>query len=276
MGNAAGEIPKIADADLVNKVTALGVDRGDTGRPIQHIGPFRLLMPMKLTDAPGVKPHVHTRDRLRNSQLPRGDLSRPAAARLPHMRVREGESEIGQGSGIGRRRVEEVWILSLARHVAWDGIGAADAGRPARLGNLIGGLSRRGGQCGPRDHSGREKIASREFTHRSLPLAVRLPPAQSKAESCAGVARKRSNRGHNGVMKSGLPTRPQSRRERAATATTKTFEAPSFTIAAVYRDSGPRHCATRAAQFNACQTLAKCLLRTASVRAQASAALGAS
>jgi hypothetical protein len=64
------------------------------------------------------------------------------------MRVGEGKSEVGQGSGIGRWRVEEVWVLSLARDIARDGIGAADAGGAAGRGNLIGGR-RRGGIAAP-------------------------------------------------------------------------------------------------------------------------------
>ena len=37
VGNAAGEIPEIADADVVDKVTALRVDRGDAGRSGEHV-----------------------------------------------------------------------------------------------------------------------------------------------------------------------------------------------------------------------------------------------
>ena len=62
MGNAAGEIPEIADADVVDKVTALRVDRRDARRSVKHVGPFRLLVPMKLADAAGIEPHVHAGD----------------------------------------------------------------------------------------------------------------------------------------------------------------------------------------------------------------------
>ena len=175
MGNAAGKIPEIADADVIDKVAALRVDRRDAGRPVKHVGPFVLLVPMKLADSARVQPHVHAGDRFRNPELPRGHLSRPPAARLPHMRVGEGKSEVRQGSGIGRRRVEEVWVLSLASDIAWDGIGAADAGGPARLGNLIGGPSRRSAHRRACDDSGREKITSREFAHRFLLFGVDAP-----------------------------------------------------------------------------------------------------
>ena len=74
MGNAAGEIPEIADADVVDKVTALRVDRRDARRSVKHVGPFRLLVPVKLTDAARVQSHVHAGDCFRNAKLPRGDL----------------------------------------------------------------------------------------------------------------------------------------------------------------------------------------------------------
>ena len=112
MGNAAGKIPEIANADVVDEVAALGVDRGDAGRPVKHVGPFRLLVPVQLADAAGVQPHVHAGDGFRNAELACGDLARPAAARLPDMRVREGKPQIGRRSGIGRRRVQQVRILA--------------------------------------------------------------------------------------------------------------------------------------------------------------------
>ena len=46
MWNAAGEIPEISDTHVVDKISPFGVDRGDTRRPIKHVGPFGLLVPM--------------------------------------------------------------------------------------------------------------------------------------------------------------------------------------------------------------------------------------
>jgi hypothetical protein len=89
MGNAAGKIPEIADADVVDKVAALLIDRRYAGRSVKHVGPFRLFVPVKLADTAGVEPHVHPGDRFRNAKLARSDLPRPTAARLPHMRVGE-------------------------------------------------------------------------------------------------------------------------------------------------------------------------------------------
>jgi hypothetical protein len=79
-------------------------------------------MPVKLTDSARVQPHIHAGDRPRNAQFSRRDLACPSAARLPDMRVGEGKPEIGQSSRIGRRRIEEIGILSFPRDVAWDRI----------------------------------------------------------------------------------------------------------------------------------------------------------
>ena len=171
MGNAAGKVPEVADADVVDKVAALLVDRRDAGRSVKHVGPFRLLVPMKLANAAGVEPHVHAGDRFRYAKLARGDLTRPAAARLPHMRVGEGKPEIGQSSRVGRGRIDEVWVLSLARNVAWDRICAANAGRAAWLGNLLGSV---GGGCAEQRacaySCASQKIASGCGVHHLPPL----------------------------------------------------------------------------------------------------------
>ena len=98
MGNAAGEIPEIADADVVDKVPALRVDRRDAGRAVEHVRPFRLLVPMKLADPAGIQPHVHAGDRFRHAKLSRSHLTGPAATRLPNMRIGEGKPKIGQSS----------------------------------------------------------------------------------------------------------------------------------------------------------------------------------
>jgi hypothetical protein len=57
------------------------------------------------------------------------------------MRVREGKSQIGRRSGIGRWRIEHVWVLTLAGHVARDRVGAADARFPAWVRWLLAFLS---------------------------------------------------------------------------------------------------------------------------------------
>ena len=97
MGNAAGEIPEIADADFVNEVTALSIDRSDTGRPIQHVGPFRLFMPMKLTDSAGIEPHVHARRSLSKRQAPaRSPVASNRRSIAAHARPRRKISRLGR------------------------------------------------------------------------------------------------------------------------------------------------------------------------------------
>jgi hypothetical protein len=140
MGNAAGEIPKIADADIVDKIPAVGVNRRDAGRSIEHVGPFRLLVPVQFAYPSRVQPHIHAGDVLRNTELPGGPLAGPAAARLPHMSVREGKPQIGQRPGIGCGRVNHVRILTFAGRAAREGVGAPDARFPARVGRLLRGL----------------------------------------------------------------------------------------------------------------------------------------
>src|SRR5258708_29475060 len=57
MGNAAREIPEIADTHLIDKVSSLGVNGGDTGGPVQHVSPFGLFVPMPLPRAAPVESH---------------------------------------------------------------------------------------------------------------------------------------------------------------------------------------------------------------------------
>ena len=70
MGNAAGKIPEIADADIVDEIPALRVDRGDAGRSIEHVGPFRLLVPVQLAHAARVQPHIDAGDATSKRRAP--------------------------------------------------------------------------------------------------------------------------------------------------------------------------------------------------------------
>ena len=181
MGNAPGKIPEVANADVVDEVAPLGVDRRDAGRPVKHVGPLSLLVPVKLADAAGIEPHVHAGYRFRHAKLACRDLARPAAARLPDMGIRERKPQIGQCSGVSRRRVQEVRILGLADHVARDRIRAADAWSAAGLRRRFRGLSRRGGDHGAGGHRGRKNIPAREFAHSILPyddVTLRSPSAR--------------------------------------------------------------------------------------------------
>jgi len=130
--DALGEVPEVADADIVDELAALLVDRGDAGAAIEHVGPLGGLVPMQLAHAAGVEPHVDAGDLLGDAELALGDLAGPAAALEPHVRRRERELEVRHGAVVGGRRDEDVGVLHFDRKVAWPGIGAAPA-RPHRL-----------------------------------------------------------------------------------------------------------------------------------------------
>src|SRR5260370_1086667 len=79
MWNATGKIPEIADTDVIDKVSPLGVDSGDASGPIQHVGPFGLLVPMQFAHAACVQSHLHAGHRFRNTKFPLRHLSIPVA-----------------------------------------------------------------------------------------------------------------------------------------------------------------------------------------------------
>jgi hypothetical protein len=129
MRDAGGEVPEVADTDIVDEVVARGVDGGDPRLAIQHVGPFRLLVPMQLARAAGVQAHVHAGDVLGDAELADRDLAGPAALLLAHMRVGEGIAQVLERAAVGPRRVQEARILPVAQQIARAGIGAAAAGR---------------------------------------------------------------------------------------------------------------------------------------------------
>ena len=65
--NAARKIPEIADADVVDEIAALRIDRGDAGSAVEHVGPFGRLVPMQFAHAAGIQAHVHAGDILGNA-----------------------------------------------------------------------------------------------------------------------------------------------------------------------------------------------------------------
>ena len=75
MRNTGGEIPKVAWSDVGDEIMAVGVDRGDARGAVKHERPFGLLMPMQLTHAAGIEPHVDARDGGRDRQLALRDFS---------------------------------------------------------------------------------------------------------------------------------------------------------------------------------------------------------
>ena len=125
------------------KLRPCGVDRRDAGRSVEHVSPFRLLVPVKLANAAGIEPHFTPAIAFETPS------SRAVTWRVqPPLDCRTCASakenlQIGQGCRIGRGRIEDVWVLSLAGHVA--GTGSVPPTPGARLARkLLGSV---GGGC---------------------------------------------------------------------------------------------------------------------------------
>src|ERR1700728_2141367 len=101
MWNARREIPEITNANIVDKVSSLSIDRGDTRRSVQHVGPFGGLVPVQLPNAAGVQAHIHASDFLGDAEFSDCNLTGPTAGFLPHMRVGERKPQVGKRAVIG-------------------------------------------------------------------------------------------------------------------------------------------------------------------------------
>ena len=92
MRDAWREIPQVADADVVDEIAALRIDRGDARGAVEHVGPFGGLVPMQLAHAAGIEPHVDAGDILGNAKLAHRHLPGPAARLQAHVRSRRTRS----------------------------------------------------------------------------------------------------------------------------------------------------------------------------------------
>src|SRR5260370_31619949 len=175
MWNAPGKIPESAGTEIIDKLSPLGVDSGDASGPIQHVGPFGLLVPMQFAHAACVQSHLHAGHRFRNTKFPLRHLAGPAAAGLPHMRVSKRETEVWYCAGIRGGRIEHVRVLTLADWVTGDGIVTANSGRPAWLHYPIAGLGNRG-RCARQHSAGNGRrckhIPACEITHVVSPILI--------------------------------------------------------------------------------------------------------
>ena len=102
MRNARREIPQIADADVIDEIAPLRIDRGDARGAVEHVGPFGRLVPMQLAHAAGIEPHVHAGDVLGNAELAHRHLPGPAARLQAHVRVVERKAQVRQRAVVGR------------------------------------------------------------------------------------------------------------------------------------------------------------------------------
>ena len=128
MRDARREIPQVADADVVDEIAPLRIDRGDARGAVEHVGPFGGLVPMQLAHAAGIEPHVDAGDVLGNAELAHRHLPGPAARLQAHVGVVERKAQIRQRAVIGGRRRDDVRVLAGADRISRTRIGAAFAG----------------------------------------------------------------------------------------------------------------------------------------------------
>ena len=79
MRQACREVPKISLLHIGHFRTSILVQNCHAAVPVSNNRPFRLLVPMKLTNAAWAEAHVDTRDRRRNLEVILGNLPRPTA-----------------------------------------------------------------------------------------------------------------------------------------------------------------------------------------------------
>jgi hypothetical protein len=101
VGVARWEVPQVALLKVIDKATALGVERGDADLAFKDVGPLGFLVPMKLADDAFVKTHVDTSKLLARTKLANGCLTGPAALFDSNVRVCKGPAHIGNRTMIG-------------------------------------------------------------------------------------------------------------------------------------------------------------------------------
>src|SRR6266566_4091688 len=136
MWNAGGKIPDVADADIVQEVASLLVNRADAGAPVEHIGPLCFLVPVQLAHAAGIQTHIHACQRRRDRQLAHGHLPRPASLLQPIVREGERKFQVGEGASVSAGWGEDIGILSVQQYVSRARIGCTST-VPDRLWHLI-------------------------------------------------------------------------------------------------------------------------------------------
>src|SRR5712691_10874783 len=109
--------PEVALTHVADKASALLIDSRDARVTVQHNRPFRLDMPVQLTDATGSQSHLYARHCLRNRQLPHSNLPRPSTVLHPLARQREGILKRSHGSVVRLRGPYRIWILSFQGRV---------------------------------------------------------------------------------------------------------------------------------------------------------------
>src|SRR3954452_3091073 len=83
------EKPKITSTHVIDKISAVGIDCGDPGSSMEHVGPLGSFMPMHVAGPAGIQAHVNTCKCRCDAELTTRHLARPATCLKAHMSIGE-------------------------------------------------------------------------------------------------------------------------------------------------------------------------------------------
>lgn len=95
MRHTTGEVPEVTLLQVIDEVAALVVESSDAHLAIKHVGPFGLLVPVKLTDDALVESHVDSGELDTGGELTDGRLSGPAS--FLQFRCQQGVNRVPPG-----------------------------------------------------------------------------------------------------------------------------------------------------------------------------------
>jgi hypothetical protein len=125
MGQARGAVPKIPFLQIGYFWTSILVQNGDAAVSVSHDRPFCLLVPMKLPNAVSAEPHVDARDRRRNFEVIRVNLSRPTTVLDTLGSKIEGSPKLRHAIDVGWRRILECRLVACKARVLGPRVGYA-------------------------------------------------------------------------------------------------------------------------------------------------------
>src|ERR1700719_1714133 len=123
MRQARREVPEISFLHIGYFWASILVQNGHAAVAISHDRPFRLLVPMKLTNAAWAEAHVDARDRCRNFEIILGDLPRPTAVLDSLGSKIERSPKLRHAIDVGCRRVKESGLVACKGWVLRPGVG---------------------------------------------------------------------------------------------------------------------------------------------------------
>src|ERR1700757_4009790 len=123
MRQACREVPKIALLHVGHLWTSILVQNCHAAVSVSHDGPFCLLVPVKLTNAPWAEAHVDARNRRRDFKVILSNLPRPTAVLDTLGSKIERSPILRHAVDVGRRWVEESGLVAGEVLVLRPGVG---------------------------------------------------------------------------------------------------------------------------------------------------------